>query len=101
MSRLNLHEELCEILGNRNVYFQPPASVRLNCPCIKYSQSTPDVKRADDKVYNSTERYELIYIDSDPDSKVPNEILNRFQMCRFDRRYVADNLNHSVLTIYY
>lgn len=101
MSRLNLHEELCEILGSRNVYFQPPESVRLKYPCIKYSQSAPDVKMAGDKIYNSTERYELIYIDSDPDSKVPNEILNRFQMCRLDRRYVADNLNHSVLTIYY
>jgi hypothetical protein len=32
---------------------------------------------------------------------MPNRILNHFQLCSFDRTYVADNLNHFVLTLYY
>ena len=27
--RLKLHEELCDILGSRNVYFQPPETVKM------------------------------------------------------------------------
>lgn len=100
-SRLNLHEELCVLLGSRSVYFQPPSSVRMNYPCIKYSLSGIDTKPANDANYNSINRYELTVIDSNPDSDIHVRILNHFQMCRFDRPYVADNLNHFVLTLYY
>ena len=100
-SRLNLHEELCRLLGSRSVYFQPPSSVLMNYPCIKYSLSGIDSKPANDAKYNSINRYELIIIDHNSDSDIHVRILNHFQMCRFDRAYVADNLNHFVLTLYY
>ena len=100
-SRLELHEELCNILGSRNVYFQPPASVMMTYPCIRYSRSGMDQDYADNKTYKYTNRYELIIIDSDPDSEIPFKILGHFQMCRLDRSYAADNLNHTVLTLYY
>ena len=38
-NRLELHEIFCDILGSRNAYFQPPASVKMNYPAIKYSLS--------------------------------------------------------------
>ena len=100
-SRLKLHEELCEILENRNAYFNPPESVKLDYPCIKYSLSGVNVKRANDQVYNSTNRYEVIVIDRDPDNPIGNKMLSRFPMCSFDRQYKSDNLNHFVYTIYY
>lgn len=100
-SRLNLHEELCELNGTRNVYFQPPASVKMNYPCIVYSKSNVEVLRADDRLYKGTNRYEVTVIDYDPDSELPDMILEHFQMCSFDSAYVADNLNHFVLTLYY
>ena len=34
--RLELHEILCTILGSRNVYFQPPESIKMNYPAIVY-----------------------------------------------------------------
>lgn len=100
-SRLNLHEELCGLLGSRNVYFQPPASVKLQYPCIKYSLAGIDSKKANNQIYNSTNRYEIIVIDRDPDSDTHNKILHHFKRCSFDRPYVADNLYHKVLTLYY
>ena len=100
-TRLELHEELCHILGSRNVYFQPPESVKMNYPCIKYSRSGMDHKRANDRLYLNTDRYEVIVIDKNPDSVFPDMILEYFPMCSFDREYTSNNLNHYVLTLYY
>lgn len=100
-SRLNLHEELCEVLGSRNVYFQSPDSKGMKYPCIKYSLSGMDNRHANNKLYKNMNRYEVIVIDYDPDGTIHMSILNRFQMCSYDRSYKADNLNHHVLTLYY
>ena len=100
-SRLKLHEELCTILGSRNVYFQPPATVKMNYPCIRYALSGVSQEQADDLNYKRTNRYEITVIDRDPDNGVYNQILSHFRMCSFDRPYTADNLNHWVLTLYY
>ena len=49
MTRRNeLHEKFCDLLGSRNVYFQPPESVRLVYPCIIYRLGNFNVKHADD-----------------------------------------------------
>ena len=34
--RLELHEALCEVLGSRNVYFQPPDNVTMRYPCFVF-----------------------------------------------------------------
>ena len=88
-------------MRNRNVYFQPPASVKMKYPCIVYSRSNVEISRADDRPYMRNNKYEITVIDSDPDSKFPDDILEHFSMCSFDRAYVSDNLNHFVLTLYY
>lgn len=100
-SRLNLHQELCELLGSDNVYFEPPESVKMKYPCIRYSLSGIDGNHADNKLYKSTNRYEVLVIDPNPESKIPYDILNHFEMCRFDRRYIASNLTHFAITLYY
>ena len=100
-SRLELHEEFCNILGSRNAYFQPPASIKLNYPCIVYSISSVNKQNANDKMYKSMNEYKVVVIDSDPDSEIPSKIIAHFPMCRFDRVYTSDNLNHSALSLYY
>lgn len=99
-SRLELHEKLCEILGSRNVYFQPPSSVRLNYPAIIYSRKDIDNQYADDLVYKQDIAYTVIVIDPNPDSEIVVEV-SRLPTCRFDRNYKADNLNHDVFTLYH
>ena len=100
-SRLKLHEEFCEILGTRNVYFQSPGSPGMKYPCIKYSLSKIDSRRANNKIYKNMNGYEVIVIDYDPDGEIHMSILKHFPMCSYDRSYVADNLNHHVLSLYY
>lgn len=100
VGRLKLHEELCEILGNRNVYFNPPESVKMVYPCIRYTITQPDLKRANNSIYKNTKHYDVCVIDSDPDSPIPDLILNKFEYCRWERSYIVDNLNHTILSLY-
>lgn len=100
-SRLNLHEELCEILESRSVYFQPPESVRMEYPAIRYELSKVDAEYADNMRYTQVVCYELTVIDKNPDTDIPSRILQHFQYCSFDRSYVSDNLNHYALKLFY
>lgn len=100
-SRLELHEELCEILGSRNVYFQAPSSVKMQYDAIRYELSDKDLKRANNKIYQNTNQYSGVVITRDPDTTIPDEILSHFEMCSFGRPYTADNLNHYPFTLYY
>ena len=100
VSRLDLHEELCKLLGSRNVYFQPPSSVKMKYPAIVYSLDNIDPKYANDTVYLMDVKYSLTYIDVDPDNVKVKEILN-LPHCRFNRYYISDNLNHYNYTLYY
>lgn len=99
-SRLKLHEDFCQLLGSNNVYYQPPTSVSMLYPCIKYTKARPDLKRADDRIYRNTTCYEVTVMDYDIDSKIPDMILEQYPMCSFDRVYPANNLYHFVLTLY-
>lgn len=99
--RLTLHEELCKILRSRNVYYQPPESVKMQYDAIRYALGAPDIKRASNGVYRNTNRYEGVVISRNPDTTVPNDILSHFEMCSLGKPYVADNLNHYPFTIYY
>ena len=100
-SRLDLHEEFCTILESRNVYYDPPASVLMKYDAIRYKLSSKDLKRANNRIYRSTNEYEAIFITRDPDSPIPDTILEHFEMCSFGKPYVADNLYHFPFTIYY
>lgn len=100
-SRLELHEEFCKILGSRNAYFQPPESVKMKYDAIRYSLSGKDLKRANDRIYQNVNRYDGVVITKNPDSTIPDALLNHFQLCSVGKPYVADNLNHFPFTLYY
>lgn len=99
-SRLELQSKFEDILGSRNVYFQPPSSVRMQYPAIVYSRKNIEGRFANDKVYRKLPCYEAILIDKNPDSEFIDKILE-LPYCSFDRHYEADNLNHDVFTIFY
>jgi hypothetical protein len=99
--RLKLHEELVSILGSRNVYFQPPESVKLKYPCIIYTRQRPDTIRADDRIYRDVTRYQITFITKDPEDKRAREILYHFQMISASNEGVTDNLYHHYFDLYY
>lgn len=98
--REELHEILCEALGSRNVYFQPPESIKMKYPAIVYSRDDIDNSFANDSVYMQSLAYSVTVIDSDPDSEIVAKV-SRLPRCQYDRHYKADNLNHDMFTIYY
>ena len=100
-SRLQLQEEFCDILQSKNVYYNPPPSVLMNYDAIRYSKSTPDVKRANNGPYQITERYDGVVITRDPDSDIPLKLLSRFPMISIGDMYIVNNLNHFPFTLYY
>ena len=99
-SRLNLHTELEEILGSKNVYYQPPETVKMTYPAIRYSKSRIETRKAEDSIYLKNTRYEVIVIDPRPDNPVIDKLLE-LPHCSYDRHYKSDNLNHDALTLYY
>ena len=99
-SRLKLQTMLEELLGSRNVYFQPPLSVKMSYPAIVYSRKLIDNEYADNTVYKQSFAYDLTIIDKNPDSDISMKI-SKLPKCRFDRHYVSDNLNHYVFTLYF
>lgn len=98
--RLGLHDILVATLGSPNVYFQPPSTVNMDYPCIVYSRSRIDEKRADNKMYSYTKAYTVTVIDPNPDSSIPDKVL-ALPLCSFDRHFTANNLNHDAFNIYY
>lgn len=99
--RLTLHERLIEILGSNNVYFQPPETIKLNYPCIVYSKAKPRVNHADNVQYFNKNHYELLVMDTNPDTEIPDNLSNSLKFCSIDRYYKSNNLTHCSLDLYY
>ena len=100
-SRLELQSLLENILGSRNVYFQPPENIKLKYPCIIYKRGFIEkTTYANNKPYYQRIRYEVIVIDKDPDSEIPKSIA-QLPMCVFERHYTSDNLKHDLYNLYY
>lgn len=99
-NREELQQILETILGSRNVYFQPPESIKLKYPCIIYEKTDIEIVKANNKNYLFNERYTVTYITDDPDSDLTYNLLE-LPYCNYDRRFVSNNLNHEVFTIYH
>ena len=98
--RLKLHEILCEALGSRNVYFQPPSSIQMKYPAIVYSRSNINKKNANGNPYITNLSYDVEVMDKNPDSPIVKSIIE-MPYYSYGRHYVSDNLNHDSFTIYY
>lgn len=98
--RSDLQTILEGIDGETEVYYQPPASVRMSYPCIVYSLDAGQNDRADDILYKYTKRYQVTVIDRNPDSELPDAVV-ALPMCEFERTFRADNLNHFVFNLFF
>lgn len=99
-SRLELQSKLEELLGSRNVYYQPPENFKISYPAIIYTKSDIDSTHANNINYVNITRYQIIVVDRKPDNEVINKILE-LPLSSYDRFYVSDNLNHDSITLYY
>lgn len=99
-SRLDLDALLIELLGSENVYYQPPASVKMKYPAIVYSLEDIENMHSNNSVYKQNIAYQITVIDKDPDSEIVKKV-SGLPMCRFNRHFISDNLNHDVFILYY
>jgi hypothetical protein len=98
--RTSLQALLEGLLGSRNVYFQPPPSIQMQYPAIIYRRDDDSVDHAGNKPYSRRIRYEVMVIDANPDSLIPEKIAG-LPLCRFDRFYTAQKLNHDVFKLFF
>lgn len=98
--RIQLHQMLVDILGSKNVYFQPPSTIKMKYPCIVYGLANIDSRFADNIPYFKKRRYSVTVIDRDPDSVIRDKMTD-LENCSFERHFTSDNLYHYVFNITY
>lgn len=96
--RLEL-QQLLETL-TAHVYFQPPDNLTIHYPCIVYQRDNAETQFADNSPYRHTRRYQVTYIDRDPDSVVYDSIA-ALPLCTYERFFRVEGLNHDVFTLFF
>lgn len=99
-TRLDLQQLLVDLLGSTNVYFQPPESVEMDYPCFVYHRENMDTDHANNSLYKKKTRYQVTYIDRDPDNEIIDKLLE-VPLCSYDRFFTSDNLNHDVFRLFF
>lgn len=99
MDRAQLNAALKALLGNDNVYFQPPSNLTMEYPCVVYQRDAGDTKFAGNHPYRFNTRYQVTLISKTPDSATFDKLAH-LPMCLFDRYYVVDKLHHDVFILY-
>ena len=97
--RIELNSRLETILGSTNVYYQPPENLKLKFPCIIYEWDSQDNLYANDNKYRKLRRYNITVVDKNPDSDIPDKV-GALPLCSFGRRYISNNIYHTVYSIY-
>lgn len=99
-SSQELQAKFEELLESDQVYYNPPASVKMHYDAIVYNRSRIENTFANNIVYGQRYRYEVATITEDPDAPIIQKI-SQLPMCSHDRQFVSDNLYHNVFTLYY
>lgn len=85
-----------------NVYFQLPANVSINYPCIVYHKAPPKDIYANDQRYGSRQKYTITVMDRNPDTQIAEEIIKIFKKHVSIVNYgTVSGLNHIYLELYY
>lgn len=98
--RKGLQILLEDLLGTRNVYFQPKENITLEYPAIVYNLEQVRTDFAGNNPYSLYNRYQITYIDRSPESEIPRQI-QLLPMTRFTSYFAIDGLNHYNHTTYY
>lgn len=99
-TRIDLQKYLEDLLGSKNVYYNPPESIKLRFPAIVYSLSTIENIHAEDESYLQNRSYMVTYISKNPDDKLIDK-LSLLPYVKFNRTYCYNNYYHSVFIIYF
>src|SRR3954452_14600957 len=96
--RLELQSLLEEVTAH--VYFQPPANIQMQYPCIIYSRDGTSAEHADNGLYRHAKRYQITVIDRDPDTKLADKV-ETLRFTSFETAFAKDDLNHYVFSTFF
>lgn len=97
-TRLTLHQELIDLLGSPDVYYNPPETIKMNFPCIVYSLDYYDQIHANNKKYIDWTTYKVIVVSKKPDHPAIRKLLDK-EMTRFSTQYTRDGYYHDVIIL--
>ena len=91
-TREDLQKKLVEIIGNNNVYFQPPSNVQMKYPAIRYQLDSIELQRADNLNYSKFRSYAITHIYKSLSNELTDKMISSFQSIRFVSRMYVDGL---------
>lgn len=98
--RIKFHNKLKEVLGNNNVYYNPPSTTKLQYPCIIYNLSDIRTNKANNNVYLLDHVYQVTLIGTKVTDDTKDKILTKIPYSNFNRSYINNGLYHYVYTIF-
>ena len=97
-TRLTLHQALIDVLGSRNVYYNPPETLKMEFPAIVYKLDFIEPIHADNKNYLDWTTYKIFVVSSKPDHPAIRKILN-MEMTRYSTSYTREGFYHTVIIL--
>lgn len=88
-------------LGIENVYFNPPESVRMKYPCVRFRRSGMSTTSANNSRYLILDRYDAVYITYEADDPMVHTIVRHFKHCRHVQQVIKDGLVDENYVLYY
>lgn len=88
-----------ELLGSRNVYYNPPTSLKMKYDAIVFDRSRINNQFASNRPYIQSSCYDVTVITEDPDAPIIGKI-SKLRSCVHNQHFVSDNLHHNVFTLY-
>ena len=99
--RLELQSELVDLLGSKNVYFQPSTNIKLSYPCIVYELKKFDDRFANDSRYHINKVYQITHVYQRYQNNLQDKLRDSFDFIEFNSSSKIDGLYQDVYTLYY
>lgn len=101
LKRVDIQEKFKFLLGSNNVYYQPPANLKMKYPAIVYSLDGLDVKRFDNKRLINKNCFSVTHIYRNESENLVETMLKNFEYISFDNRSIVDGIYNDHYTIYW
>lgn len=101
LKRVDIQEKFKFLLGSNNVYYQPPANLKMKYPAIVYSLDGLDVKHFDNKRLINKNCFSVTHIYRNESENLVETMLKNFEYISFDNRSIVDGIYNDHYTIYW
>jgi len=101
LKRVDIQEKFKFLLGSNNVYYQPPANLKMKYPAIVYSLDGLDVKRFDNTRLINKNCFSVTHIYRNESENLVETMLMNFEYISFDNRSIVDGIYNDHYTIYW